>query len=147
MPELIPFEIKVTQDNKPLEGAYVSLKGEKIAYLVDGVTDSNGVATLMTQGKFRGAPADQYKVAISKRVETPSKFQSSPPDDETLLAQWEKDRASEYRPTHNYIEKKYGDTATSGFTVSIAAKGTFVFDVGKAVDEITIPKGTSPTPK
>lgn len=147
MPELIPFEIKVTQEDKPLGGAYVRLKGEKTPHLVDGVTDSNGVAKLMTQGKYRGAPVDQYTVTIKKEVETPSKYSTSPPDDEDLLAQWEKDCAEEYRPTHNYVDKKYGDESTSGLTVSIATKGMFVFDVGKAVDDITIPKGTASSPK
>ncbi|MDO5582104.1 MAG: hypothetical protein Q4G69_13325 [Planctomycetia bacterium] len=149
MPDLVSFQAKVVQDDKPLEGAHVVFKGEKNHFLVDGVTDSNGIAQMKTQGKFTGIPCDNYRISVEKIVRTPSKYDgipAPPEEDQKAIDELAKKRAAEYCPTHSYVEAKFGNVKTSGLTVNVDKAGSVDLNVGKPVDNITIPPGTAAKP-
>lgn len=149
MPDLVPFQARVLQGDQPLDGAHVVFKGEMYHYLVDGVTNANGIAKMKTNGKFSGIPCDNYRIIVEKIVETPSKYQNEPipsEDNQEAIDELNKKRAEEYRPTHSYVEAKYGNADTSGLTVSVSQSGQIELKVGEPVDIISIPPGTAPTP-
>jgi len=71
MPPLYPAAcVKVVQDGKPLEDAYVSLRPDDkgMKWGIGGKTDTQGVAQLWTHGKYKGAPAGTFKVVVTKEV-------------------------------------------------------------------------------
>ena len=74
LPELFPCKIKVIQDGVPLAGADVTLVPLAVTgtvWPVGGQTDASGIAVMRTYGEHIGAPADHYKVVVSKvEVET-----------------------------------------------------------------------------
>jgi hypothetical protein len=47
LPDLIPFQLNVTQDDQPCIGASVQLVSPEIPFPVTGQTDANGVARLV----------------------------------------------------------------------------------------------------
>ncbi|MDR1268746.1 MAG: carboxypeptidase-like regulatory domain-containing protein [Planctomycetaceae bacterium] len=66
LPDLVPFQLIVTQDNQPCIGAGVQLVSPEIPFPVTGQTDANGVARLVTYGRFSGVPQGTYKVVVIK---------------------------------------------------------------------------------
>jgi hypothetical protein len=72
-PTLTKVEVKVTFDDKPLEGAGVTFTSEADAAIFAGVTDANGVAAIKTPAK-NGVAAGSYIVTITKleTFDTPS---------------------------------------------------------------------------
>lgn len=146
MPNLFSWKVKVTQESKPLAGARVQFKGTKSAYIIEGVTDEQGVAVMKTDGKYVGVPADEYSAAVTKDVETPSKFGDNPPSNPNEIEKWEASRAKEYRPTHCNVNKKYRIMEKSELKASVSAIGESTFEVGAAVDDIVIPPGTAKRP-
>ncbi len=147
MPELISFDLVITQEGEPLCEADVYLKGEGIPYTISGKTDSGGKAELKTEGKYPGIPAGKYTVSVKKEDVTPSQYGDTAPMSDSERAKWEKNRASEYRPTHCRVNKKYNDFQTSGLTINAADKGKATLDVGKSVDDLIIPPGSAKKPK
>ena len=71
MPKLYHVTIIVTQENKPLADALVSLRSVDTAatgtWTIGGRTDTNGSVELFTEG-FRGAPLGKFKVVLIKQV-------------------------------------------------------------------------------
>ena len=146
MPPLVKFSLTITQDGKALDGAAVSFQTSSHSYKVDGTTNSSGVVQLLTSGKFKGAPEGEYQVEVKKEIATESKFGNDAPVNPDARAKWDANRLGEYRPTHSYVDKKFGNFETSGLTVQIVKGGSASLEVGSAVDDIIIPKGSSPNP-
>jgi len=73
MPKLYPATITVTQDGQPLAGAEVILLNTdpSTSWSAGGMTDQNGVIKLRTLGRYDGAPAGKYRVAVEK-IERPN---------------------------------------------------------------------------
>ena len=70
MPKLNPCTITVRMDGKPVENVTVRLiSGEQIHWGCSGITNSSGQAALVTDGKYKGVPAGQYKVLLT-RIDT-----------------------------------------------------------------------------
>lgn len=146
MPELVPFEITVVQDGKPLAGAAVELKSDTVAYVVDGRTDDLGKIKLKTNGQYPGIPKGEYVALVTKNVPTKSQYADVVPTSDEEADAIAKKKKNEYVPTHCYVEKKFADVKTSGLTVSVTGPGASSLDVGKAVDDIIIPRNTKPRP-
>ena len=67
LPALVPCEIIVTQEGKPLEGAVVRLQPtDNSEWTAMGRTDSSGKMSVFTRDKYKGAVPGKYKVIISK---------------------------------------------------------------------------------
>ncbi|MDD3586876.1 MAG: hypothetical protein PHQ75_06800 [Thermoguttaceae bacterium] len=146
MPELVPFEITVTQDGKPLAEAAVELKSDASGYMVDGRTDELGKIKLKTNGQYEGIPKGEYIALVTKNVTTKSQYADVVPASDKEADEIAAKMKNEYVPTHCYVDKKFSNVKTSGLTVSVTGPGATTLDVGKAVDDIIIPKNTKPRP-
>ncbi|MDR0870596.1 MAG: carboxypeptidase-like regulatory domain-containing protein [Planctomycetaceae bacterium] len=132
LPELLPYELILTQDGKPLPGANVSLTAQPPGqWIVGGGTDDNGVAKIYTHGKFAGAPAGKYKVVITKTV-----TEGGPTE------------ADKNNPSYNggsgkifsLVDKQFGDVKTTPLEVDVkAGENKATLDAGKAV-KIAMPQ-------
>ena len=69
MPRLNPCVITVNMDGKPVENVTVLLLSDEVRWGCTGITNSSGKASLVTDGKYKGIPAGNYKVLLS-RIDT-----------------------------------------------------------------------------
>ena len=70
IPKLNPCTITVNMDGKPVENVTIRLISDKqIHWGCSGITNASGKSTLVTDGKYNGVPAGQYKVLLS-RIDT-----------------------------------------------------------------------------
>ena len=74
MPKLYPTLITVIQEGEPCEGALVQLFPEDSTlsqWGASAVSDAKGVAEMLTNAKYKGAPLGKYKVTVMKREREP----------------------------------------------------------------------------
>lgn len=125
LPDLAPVKIIIVQGGTPLEGASVQLIPVESSnkWVSGGSTNALGEATIMTHGRYEGAPAGKYKVIVDKittdgpavPVDDPS---GSPPATSFRLVD----------ATFNSPE-----TTTAELTVAAGAPVVETIDVGPAV--------------
>jgi hypothetical protein len=139
LPALYPAKITILQAEKKLDGASVILINEETSqsqWLVGGVTDSNGVCTLKTLGKFDGAPVGKYKVTVEKTTIKESETAKQPvPTDPQALNEYYAKIANEEKH-YNNVNLKYKLPTTTDLEIEInAGKNENTFDVGEAIME------------
>ena len=66
MPRLNPCTISVKMNGQPVENAKITLSSESVKYACTGFTNASGTTKIMTDGKYKGAPAGSYKVLVTK---------------------------------------------------------------------------------
>ncbi|NLZ03172.1 MAG: carboxypeptidase regulatory-like domain-containing protein [Pirellulaceae bacterium] len=141
-PTLYPATITITQDGANLAGATVSLFPEDSTlsrWPVGGMTDENGMARLITYGKFEGAPAGKFKVMVNKTVsegdpipEVPGQYASA----EERAAYDRAIKTGSYE-VFQVVAGEYRTADKTPLMVEIAPSGenAIVLDVGAAVKE------------
>lgn len=69
IPDLYPAKIQVLQEGTPLAEADIELIGSdsQHGWPVAGRTGADGIADLVTYGKYKGAPVGDYKITVSKK--------------------------------------------------------------------------------
>ena len=110
MPALVPCDIVVMQDGKPLEGAVVRLQPtDNSEWSAMGRTDSSGKMSVFTRDKYKGAVPGKYKVAVTKNV-------------------------NEAGGSFALVDSQYSNIATTPIEIDVA-KGTptHTVDAGEAV--------------
>jgi hypothetical protein len=131
LPPLYPCSITVIQDGKPLTGANVSLvrlDGEP-RWVVCGITNSSGVATIQTQMRYSGAPEGTYKVRISITVSEGQAKLVPSGDVEQPLSVGD-------IPSYFVVDPKYDHFNTTPFEISITnGKNKESFDVGQSIKQ------------
>lgn len=67
-PSIYPCKIVLKQGENPLVDATVTLfsQDQSCSWAIGGTTDSQGVATLITHGRFKGAPEGRFVVTVTK---------------------------------------------------------------------------------
>lgn len=142
MPDLLPVTLVLTQDGTPLAGANVALAPvEQTAgrnWTSGGMTDESGTVVISTYGKFRGAPAGTYKVALRKTKETGPISRDDGPEGIAEYKQWEAEHAKELAQikTVSCIEKAYTSAATTPLEITVDQGNTrFELNAGKSVEE------------
>jgi len=71
-PTLYPVSLQFMQEGEPVaEAAVVLLPQDGSKWSSGGATDSDGIATFRTHGKFSGVPAGRYKVMVTKQEVVP----------------------------------------------------------------------------
>lgn len=135
MPRLYPVSITVTQEGEPLEGALLQLFAEDSAnarWGPSGVSNSSGVATLFTEGKYKGVPLGEFKVVVTKSEREPHphpEWADLPYGDPNFQRYGAISRGLK---TFNYVELQYGSVADTPLSIDITAgKKTYTIDVGK----------------
>jgi hypothetical protein len=132
-PEIAPCEITVTQEDKPLADALVTLIPQNIATPYaqgcTGVTDQTGKASLRTYGQT-GVPLGKYKVVISK---TKDEGGTETTDENGVKIQTG-------QKVYSYVEKKYAQENSTPYEIEVVQvqRGDVNFlqcDAGKAIHE------------
>lgn len=126
MPKPVPCEVIVTQEDKPLENALVSLQpSDGKQWSAVGNTDATGKAIVFTTDRYKGAVPGKYKVLVSKTETEQSKGPVS--SDEA---------AGRNTSLGGYylVEEKYGNPITTPIEIEVV-KGTteYPVDAGKAI--------------
>jgi hypothetical protein len=140
-PDLFPCKITITQGGSPLEGALVFLSpksGVSNGWNTEGKTDSKGVADLKTHVDFKGAPAGDYVVRISKTELSPSSVSEIEPKDPVEYDKWDRAKRAEKRTMYNLVKTEFNDAKKTPHFITISkGKNEAAFDVGEPIkDEI-----------
>ena len=127
MPDLYSSSVVLTQEGAPLEGATiiaVPLEGSK-NWSVAGTTDANGLAVLSTNGKYKGAPAGNYVLLITKNTVETQELPSKPGQTEKLFGSTK---------FYSQVESVYADKEKSPAKITVEKKkNEFKLDAGKKV--------------
>lgn len=125
LPKLYPITLTIIQENKPLEGAVVTLvpeSGTETKWSQSGLTDAQGVVFVATNGRFPGAPQGRYKVLVQKNVREAHPFPklaNSPPgtpeDAKYVMAE----RA---RKEFSHVDSSYAKADTTPLMVEVLPK-------------------------
>ena len=139
MPRLYPVSIEVTQEGAPLGEAMVTLHSDSpnlARWVPSGVTNASGIAVLMTDGKYKGAPLGTYKVAVVRTSLDPH------PEPELVNEQPGSPGAARYqqletaRKAFIYVESPYTSMGTTPLTVEITAnQKMYPVDAGKKIKD------------
>ncbi|MDR2754783.1 MAG: prealbumin-like fold domain-containing protein [Planctomycetaceae bacterium] len=137
LPKLFPCKVTITQEGKPLEGATVTLFSktppEGRNWIISGKTNANGIAELVTQPYFSGAPEGEYKLLIGKTETDDSEVPSFEKDPKAFEKWTEKTKG--IVPTYSLINPDWNNKQKTPCEVKITKDqtNTATFDVGKAV--------------
>lgn len=120
-PDLVPLDVKVLLDEKPIEEAVVIFISEDGRY-ANGLTNSNGVAEMTTFEPGDGVHPGKYQVGIDKS----QLIEESDPNDPTGNTILKSE-------TTFHIPPKYGDPINSGLTAEVTREGEreIVFNLSK----------------
>lgn len=125
LPKLYPVRITVTQEEKPLEGATVTLSSKTpMKYgSCSAETNASGVAVLKTYG-FCGVPVGQYAVTVEKRGIEGAR-ESTTEDGLTIQSGGK---------VFQYVDTQYTNENSSPCSIDVTEKGAKdAFEVGAPV--------------
>jgi hypothetical protein len=124
---LYPVTVTVTENDKPLEGIVVSLVNKQPQTLrgCSGVTDSNGVAVIVTKIRDlsgNGVASGEYKVILSKNIDFPEDLRWKP--EETSLPMKEQQdwaiKRNAFLEKNDVIPKKFQSQNTSPLDLTVS---------------------------
>lgn len=134
LPRLYPCVLKFILDDKPLDGAMVTLKSTDPAFswMIGGITNENGVVEPHTHGRFPGVPEGEYRVTVAKG------------EDKQVGGKKIKDPESEEMidsggvlQVYTYVAEEMTDPEQTPFSVVVSKKaGKAEFDCGKSVNKL-----------
>ena len=148
IPDLNPTTIIITQDNKPLAGAAVTLisADKSSEWSAVAKTNDHGVAVPQTSGQYKGVVAGTYKVTVTKQIteSAPDPYADAPDPkvDQDKYQEWYMKNeakiaaASRVAPkVTSVVDPNYESAEKTPFTVTVEAKkkNEFTHDVGPAV--------------
>jgi hypothetical protein len=149
LPKLHSTVITVVQDGKPFEGALVTMHNADTLskWACAAKTNASGKATMMTGGKYPGAPEGTYKVTVVKQeVEKPDPYADAPDPNvdygkyqEWLMKNEAKVAAAERQQpvVLDLVDPQFGTVAKTTLEVTVTAgKNEQTLDVGKAVRSV-----------
>ncbi len=138
MPDLQPTTLTVTQGGAPLAEAVINFKAvdSSMTWTCGGITDSKGVATIVTHGQYKGAPEGKYKVSVMKTVGEGTPPPPSPIDEESARVYKEYiDSGATYEEFY-VVDQQYATIETTPLEVEVVkGKNDLTVDVGEAVKE------------
>ena len=137
-PDLFPCVLKITQEEKPLEGAMVRLIGESGSseWIISGRTDANGAAKIFTHADFAGAPEGTFKVCISKNEAESSKYVEPADNMSQEWKEWRVKTSEEKLATYRYVKSEYENPRQTPHSITITkGKNEATFDVGEPIKE------------
>ena len=131
LPKLYPTTIKIVMDGKPLEGASVNLIPESAGqWLVSGQTDSNGIVEIVTHGQFKGAPAGNYAVCVTKTHWEEGPTSKKPMPTEPFAQTAYRKQLELERKSYQAVEDSFGTQATTPLKMEVTTgKNTQDFEV------------------
>ncbi|MDR1383480.1 MAG: hypothetical protein LBJ67_06500 [Planctomycetaceae bacterium] len=135
LPKLYPTTIKIIQDGQELSDASVTIMPvDGSAWYASAKTDTQGNATLLTQGQYPGTATGKYKVTVSKREITQSKITIPDPNTDPTGHVKALEQANKEALEFNLVDLKYSSANTTPEEIEItSAKNEKTIDVGKTV--------------
>ena len=130
-PKLYPVSLKVMQEGTPLADASVSLRisDDSMTWSIGGRADEQGIVVLWTHGKFRGAPAGKFKVAVEKVFNEGEKEMIEAADRGDIAAA-NKIQVNSYA----FVKDEYTAVKTTPIEIEITKKSKVIdIDAGPAV--------------
>lgn len=143
MPSLIPATIVLTQAEKPLADAELTLYSTSTppsSWAVSGKTDAAGKAVLMTSGQYKGAPAGPYTLCVRKaevEIKPDLKDEDGKPMEFTA-EQTSNPQTMDMRYLNYFdtVDPQYWKPDTSKLKIEVSdANKEFKFDLGEAIRE------------
>lgn len=141
MPKPVPTTITLTLDGKGLADASVTMIPDSGQYAAVGKTDSNGVAEMKTDGKYKGAVPGSYKVVVGAKDEIDyGEFGPPPTDDPVALDKWNRDvdaagGAAAFKRI-SVVAQEFTAADTTPLTLTVnEGKAAETFDLGDSVRE------------
>ena len=130
LPKLYPCKIKVTQEDKPLEGAMVVVYHSS-GFVIAGKTDAKGVAVITADGRWPGVPEGEHVISISKIIE-PTDLPEAPQS--LFSAEGRKYMELVTEGTKETVDPKYSAGRKSELRLNVGKKAVNeTYDVGTAV--------------
>ncbi|MDR0609202.1 MAG: carboxypeptidase-like regulatory domain-containing protein [Planctomycetaceae bacterium] len=128
LPKLYRCVIHLTQENQPIPDAMVSLRsvdsGNK-QWSISGSTDETGKAEIFTELYFKGVPAGEYKVVVSKTEvivpPTPAVLPENEEERTKIL-----NRIESETKEYSVIAAEFSDLKTTPLTINVQEKETEV---------------------
>lgn len=135
LPKLVPCRLTFTQDGRPLADARIVLESvEESKWFPGGTTDSSGTTVLLTNGRYKGAPAGQYKITVHKTETEPANVPPEPPTNSPDYHKWFNAYSGARGASFSLVEEKYGSLETTPLELTVSGRTvTETFDVGKSV--------------
>lgn len=140
MPKPVPTTITLTLDGKGLADASVTMIPDSGSYAAVGKTDSNGVAEMKTDGKYKGAVPGAYKIVVGAKDEIDYGEFGPPPTDPVELDKWNRDvdaagGAANFKRV-SVVAQEFTAADTTPLTLTVGdAKVAETFDLGASVRE------------
>ncbi len=130
MPELVPLTLTITQEGKPLAGAFVTLyPDDGSQWSAGGESNESGEVALFTRSQFRGVAPGKFNVTVAKMEQTESTFQGDPEKDPEGY-----NRAESRRIMYSLVDPNLLQPSTTTLTVTVEPeKLSETLDIGKAV--------------
>ncbi|MDR2440329.1 MAG: carboxypeptidase-like regulatory domain-containing protein [Planctomycetaceae bacterium] len=124
LPKLYRCVIHLTQENQPVSDALISLRstdsGNK-QWVVGGASDETGKAEIFTDIYFKGAPAGEYKVVVTKtEVITPSMPAVLPENEEERTKILNRIEAG--TKEYSVIAAQFSDVKTTPLIINVQEK-------------------------
>lgn len=143
MPDLIPTTVVITQVDKPLANAELTLYSTSTppnTWSVSGKTDSNGKAVLVTSGQYKGAPAGPYTVCVTRaEFEIKPDLKDSDGNPMEFTAEQTANPQTmdiRYLNIFDTIDPQFKSPDTSSLTLEVGEKNKeFTFEVGEPIRE------------
>lgn len=128
LPDLIPHQVRIHDNGKPLEKVDISLLREEGqgAWSMGGITDSSGNATLRTifaSFEGSGVPVGTYRVILNKSVDYPPELilteeQSMKLSPQELVPI--ENKRKKYEEEHRVLPPLVSDPEKSPITISVS---------------------------
>jgi hypothetical protein len=127
LPKLVPCQITIQQEGKPLAEANVFLSpADGSKWNATGATNAQGLTTPWTQGFYAGVAEGKYKVLVSKQ-------EIVNPPEVTSSASGQKEGETK---VYNLVEEIYGEADKTPLTIEVSSsQKELTLDVGKAVHQ------------
>ncbi|MDR2441381.1 MAG: hypothetical protein LBE12_18625 [Planctomycetaceae bacterium] len=147
MPKLYPVTITVTQDGLPLENANVVLSGTD-QWVSIGTTNTQGIASLYTQGNYPGVPEGIFKVSVTKIGEEGEKPPPKPFSAESERIYKEYQKSGKKYKQFNVTPEQYRKAETTPLQIEIrkGVKNIMVNIEGTVKDELRRQSGPTVKP-
>ncbi len=125
-PDLVPCEVEVIQDGKPLADATVSFVSDQLQWTVGGITNEHGVAQMYTHGDFEGSPEGEFRVTITKTV-----IEGAPTPEQLASPSFAGRGGTDF----DYVDLQYKDPKKTPLQVKVSGTTRETFDVGKPIHQ------------
>jgi hypothetical protein len=140
LPPLVPYTIKVVDNQQPITGVDIGLYREEGqgGWSLGGITNSDGIAKIQTIfGSFEGygIPAGTYRVLFNKRIELPQELILSEEQSLKLspeeLTKWDQ-KKQKYIKEHRILPDAFSDWETTPIKITVSeTEHSFTVDVSK----------------